>query len=113
MAPQWDEEFEFDEVRADSKAVIDVWNQGEPEVYFGKVTMRLDEVLTKIKGASRGQAALGALGFSAVFLALTYALVEWVFGGQIDVLFIAMEIVHFFGILVLMWKVLKEKSAEG
>jgi len=72
-----------------------------------------DEVLTKIKGASRGQAALGALGFSAVFLALTYALVEWVFGGQIDVLFIAMEIVHFFGILVLMRKVLKEKSAEG
>merc|ERR1712205_297749 len=41
-----------------------------------------DEVLTKIKGASRGQAALGALGFSAVFLALTYALVEWSSGAK-------------------------------
>jgi len=72
-----------------------------------------DEVLTKIKSASRGQAALGGLAFSAVTLALIYAMVEYVFGGQIDFLFIAMEVVHFFGILVLIRKLLKEKSCEG
>ena len=81
---------------------------------FDAVTRKTtDEVLTRIRGASRGQAALGALAFSAVFIGLIYALVEWVFGGQVDVVFIAMEIVHFFGILVLMRKLLKEKSCEG
>jgi ER lumen protein retaining receptor len=72
-----------------------------------------DEVLTKIKGASRGQAALGGLLFAAAMLGLIYAMIELVFGGTIDVLFIAMEVVHFFGILVLIRKLLKEKSCEG
>ena len=81
---------------------------------FGGITRKTtDEVLNRMKGASRGQAALGALLFSAVFLALTFAVVEWIFGGAVDVVFIAMEIVHFFGILVLMRKLLKEKSCEG
>ena len=72
-----------------------------------------DEVLKKLKGTSKGQAALGALLFSAVFLALIWGIVEYIFGGQVDVLFILMEIVHFFGILVLIRKLLKEKSCEG
>merc|ERR1711959_386141 len=72
-----------------------------------------DEGLKKLKGTSKGQAALGALLFSAVFLALIWGIVEYIFGGQVDVLFILMEIVHFFGILVLIRKLLKEKSCEG
>ncbi len=72
-----------------------------------------DEVLKKLKTTTKGKAALGALGFSAVFLALIWATVEYIFGGQVDFLFIAMEIVHFFGILVLVRKLLKERSCEG
>mmetsp|Transcript_4708 Transcript_4708/g.11934 ORF Transcript_4708/g.11934 Transcript_4708/m.11934 type:complete len:306 (-) Transcript_4708:196-1113(-) len=72
-----------------------------------------DEVLKKLKTTTKGKAALGALGFSAVFLALIWAVVEYIFGGQVDFLFIAMEIVHFFGILVLVRKLIKEKSCEG
>ncbi len=35
-----------------------------------------DEVLKKLKTTTKGKAALGALGFSAVFLALIWATVE-------------------------------------
>merc|ERR1712188_347159 len=68
-----------------------------------------DEVLKKLKATSKGQAALGALLFSAVFLALIWGIVEYIFGGQVDVLFILMEIVHFFGILVLIKTPEREK----
>jgi len=72
-----------------------------------------DQVLTKLKGASKKEAALGALIFTSVGLALTYGVIEYLLGGSIDWIFIFMEVVHFSGILILIRKLLKEKSCEG
>lgn len=55
MRPQWDEEFEVDKVRDDSKVVVDVWNcAGGADAsndFFGKVTLKLSELLVKPTGA--------------------------------------------------------------
>ena len=49
MRPQWDQEFEFDEVRDDAKIVVDVWNADDSgkEDFLGKVTLRLADLLLK------------------------------------------------------------------
>ena len=68
---------------------------------------------TLLRFARRRDAVIGGMLFTAVCLALIYTIIEYGFGGQIDIIFIAMEVVHFFGILVLLRKLLKEKSCEG
>jgi len=51
MHPRWGEGFEIEDVRDDSKVVIDVWNSaaaaGSNDDFFGKVTLRLSELLVK------------------------------------------------------------------
>lgn len=51
LHPVWDEEVEVDAVRDDSKVIIDVWNKacaaGSQHEFFGKVTLRLSELLAK------------------------------------------------------------------
>jgi len=48
MRPVWNEEFELDEVRDDSRIVVDVWNcaaaGGDSDAFYGKVTLRLAEL---------------------------------------------------------------------
>ena len=55
LRPAWGAAFDFDEVRDDSKVVVDVWCKGElagaHDEFFGKVTLRIDELLRKPAGA--------------------------------------------------------------
>ena len=55
LRPAWGAAFDFDEGRDDSKVVVDVWCKGElagaHDEFFGKVTLRIDELLRKPAGA--------------------------------------------------------------
>ena len=55
LRPAWGAAFDFDEVRDDSKVVVDVWCKGElagaHDEFFGKVTLRINELLRKPAGA--------------------------------------------------------------
>jgi serine/threonine protein phosphatase PrpC len=55
LRPRWDETFEFDDVRSDSKLAIDVWNipaDSSTEEFFGKVTIVLSDAMQSAVAAS-------------------------------------------------------------
>eukprot|EP00967_Tisochrysis_lutea_P077681 scaffold105562_cov30-Tisochrysis_lutea.AAC.1 len=51
LHPRWDQTFEVEGVRDDAKVVVDVYNAAAPEgsynEFFGKVTLKLSELLTR------------------------------------------------------------------
>ena len=71
------------------------------------------QITSNTNDGYRREAALGALLVSAVFLTIIYGVIEYALGGHTDYIFVAMEVVHFFGILILIRKLLREKSCEG
>ena len=82
MRPVWNEEFELDEVRDDSRIVVDVWNcaaaGGDSDAFYGKVTLRLAEL------------ALAKLSTDAAWHEMVYEAMwmhgggdhEWILGGD-------------------------------